>query len=127
MSTQQWNATNLHSYGPPVPLPAPQSPGRMLVSPSHTLPHPYSSPLNLTRRPLTPKEKSAYAVNPITAVGHHFILDSDSADPLPYKVVGLRVSEGTVIYEVLLAGCSHMEDLEREEVKSMMDASIILE
>jgi hypothetical protein len=63
----------------------------------------------------------------MTAVGHHFILDPDSADPLSYKVVGLRVSEGSMVYEVLLAGCCHMEDLEQEEVEGMMNASVILE
>ena len=102
-----------------------QSPGPMITSPSHT--HPYSSPSNLTRRLLTHKEKSAYSENPITVIGHHFILDSDSTDPLPYKVIGLRVSEGTMIYEVLLAGCCHAEDLEQEEVKCMMDDSVVLE
>jgi hypothetical protein len=76
------------------------------MSPSHT--RPYLPPSNLTRRLLTHKEKSAYSANPITAIGHHFILGPNSSDPLPYKVIGLRVSEGTVIYEVLLAGCCHI-------------------
>ena len=32
-----------------------------------------------------------------------------------------------MIYEVLLAGCCQAEDLEQEEVKCMMDDSVILE
>jgi hypothetical protein len=122
---QQRNATNLNSYALAASSESPIL-GHMSASPSHALPAPYSSPLNLTRRPLTPKEISAYAANPTAAVGHHFILDPNS-DPLSYKVVGLRVSERTMVYEVLLAGCSHTEDLDREEVQSMLNASVILE
>ncbi|KAF7969974.1 hypothetical protein HWV62_25458 [Athelia sp. TMB] len=47
------------------------------------------------------------------AIGRHFILDPDSADSLPYKVTGLRASEGTTVYEVLIAGSYHAEDLEQ--------------
>lgn len=125
MNVQQQHTTNSVPYELPVSSPTFQSPGRMIASPSHT--HPYSSPSNLTRRLLTHKEKSAYSANPITVIGHHFILDPDSADPLPYKVIGLRVSEGTMIYEVLLAGCCHGEDLGQEEVEGMMNDSVILE
>jgi hypothetical protein len=81
----------------------------------------------LTRRPLTLEEKSVYSVNPITAIGKHFILDPDSSDSLAYKVAGMKASEGKVIYEVLLGGCSHVEGLERQEVEDMMDSSDILE
>jgi len=80
-----------------------------------------------TRRPLTLEEKSVYSANPITAIGKHFILDPDSSDPLPYKVAGVKASEGKVIYEVLFAGCFHVEDLEQQEVEDMMDSSNILE
>ena len=122
---QQQNTTNSLPYELPVSSPTFQSPGPMITSPSHT--HPYSLPSNLTGRLLTREEKSAYSANPITVIGHHFILDPDSADPLPYKVIGLRVSEGTMIYEVLLAGCCSAEDLEQEEVEGMMNDSVILE
>ena len=97
----------------------------MIAPPSNT--HPYSSPSNLTRRLLTHEEQSAYSANPMRAIGRHFILDPDSADPLPYKVIGLRASEGTMIYEVLLAGSCHTEDLEQVEVEGMMNDSVILE
>ena len=118
---QQQNATNSMPYELPVASPTFQSPGPIIAS------HPYSSPSNLTRRLLTHKEKSAYSANPIGVIGRHFILDPDSADPLPYEVIGLRASEGTAIYEVLLAGCCHAEDLEQEEVEGMMNDSVILE
>ena len=66
-------------------------------------------------------------MNPITAIGKHFILDPDSSDCLAYKVAGVKASEGKVIYEVLLGRCSHVEDLEQQEVEDMMDSSDILE
>lgn len=121
MSMQKHNSTNLF---PPASSSGHKLSGRIPPSPSHTLP--YASPPNLTHRPLTSQAKSTYARNPTTAIGRHFILDPDSDDPLPYKVVGLRVSEGTMTYEVLLAGCCHIEDLEPEEIEHMMDNSAIL-
>ncbi|KAF7973842.1 hypothetical protein HWV62_14130 [Athelia sp. TMB] len=125
MAMQQPNAMNVPSYELPVSSPHLQLPGPMITPPPHT--SPYSSPSNLTRRLLTQEEKSAYSANPMKAIGRHFILDPDSADPLPYKVSGLRASEQTMIYEVLMAGSCHAEDLEQEEVESMMNDSVILE
>jgi hypothetical protein len=81
----------------------------------------------LTRRALTREEKSVCLANPITAIGKHFILDPDSSDPLGYKIAGVKASEGKVIYEVLLDGCFHVEDLEQQEVEDMMNSSDILE
>ncbi|KAF7971566.1 hypothetical protein HWV62_20808 [Athelia sp. TMB] len=125
VAMQQQNAASTLPYEPPVSSPTFWPPSPVTASPSRI--HPYSSPSNLTRRLLTHEEKAAYSANPIGVVGRHFILDPDSADPLPYKVIGVRVSEGITIYEVLLAGCCHADDLEQEEVEGMMNDSVILE
>jgi hypothetical protein len=101
--------------------------GQALAFPSHCMSPLYSSPPMLTRHTLTCEEKSVYSANPITTIGKHFILDPDSSDPLAYKVAAMKASEGKVIYEVLLGGCFHVEDLEQQEVEDMMDSSDILE
>jgi hypothetical protein len=123
---QQQNATRMQD-GVQCPFsPAHPSAGQALASPSHCASKPYSPP-PLTRRPLTPEEKSIFSANPITAIGKHFILDPDSSNPLAYKIAGVKASEEKVIYEVILGGCFHTEDLERQEVEDMMDSSDILE
>ena len=48
----------------------------------------------LTHHTLTCEERCIYSVNPITAIGKHFILDPDSSDCLAYKVAGVKASEG---------------------------------
>lgn len=56
------------------------------------------------------------------------MLDRDSTDPLAYKVAGLRALEGqNIVYEVVLDGCSHWDDLEQAEVMRMIDHSDILQ
>jgi hypothetical protein len=124
---QQQNATRIRDcVQRPFSLVSPSA-GQVLASPFHCASPPYSSPPTLTPRALTREEKSVYSANLITAIGKHFILDPDSSDPLAYTVAGVKASEGRVIYEVLLGGCFHVEDLEQQEVEDMMDSSDILE
>ena len=96
------------------------------VSPASALNDHYKAPSHIFGQLLTTEEKASYAVNPLALIGHHFILNADSTDPLPFKVVGVKISEGPIIIEVFFAGCSRTEALEYKEVMEMIDGSTFL-
>jgi hypothetical protein len=96
------------------------------VSPARALNDHYTAPSHISGRLLTIEEKASYAVNPLALIGRHFILDADSTYPLPFKVVGVKISEGPTIIEVFFAGCSCAEALEYKEVMDMIDGSTFL-
>jgi hypothetical protein len=83
-------------------------------------------PDSLNRRQLTDEERKMLSTNPMSSVGKQFIHLLDNSEELAYKIVGLRVTEDGITYEVRFSECVDSVEVSSDEMEAMVQDSVLV-
>jgi hypothetical protein len=88
---------------------------------------PYSGPsVTSSRHKLDEEKTDSFLANPMSIVGKEFIYALDKPKEVPYKVVGLDVSEDGVLYRLKFIDLSDVIEVSHKEMRAMILESVLV-